>query len=198
MVNIIDAFSPALMFYKMFAKNKEGVEPSKIPEFGDLGVGVGTNQPSRPLQLPPSTPESLIRKRDDRGDGIAIKDGYVTPLLLDALKMVESSGNPNAISPKGAQGLYQVMPRSGKNPGFGIKPLAGPEDQPRFAADYLNTMLKRYGDLDHALMAYNWGPGSVDKWVSSGMKGPVPRETLDYIKKIRDRLAMANAEKEIY
>jgi Transglycosylase SLT domain len=76
----------------------------------------------------------------------------------------ESAGNPNAVSPKGAKGLMQVMPATAKSPGFGIKPSNGtPEDDVRLGKEYLSAMLKRYeGDMSKAWAAYNAGPGALD------------------------------------
>lgn len=71
-------------------------------------------------------------------------------------------------SPKGAQGAGQIMPLTGKDPGFGVKPLQDDSEQEnrRFAGDYLSAMLKRYnGNQILALAAYNAGPGQVDGWL---------------------------------
>lgn len=71
-------------------------------------------------------------------------------------------------SPKGAQGVGQIMPPTGKDPGFGVKPLQDDSEQEnrRFTGDYLNAMLKRYsGNQILALAAYNAGPGKVDDWL---------------------------------
>lgn len=71
-------------------------------------------------------------------------------------------------SPKGAQGVGQIMPPTGKDPGFGVKPLQDDSEQEnrRFTGDYLGAMLKRYnGNQILALAAYNAGPGQVDGWL---------------------------------
>lgn len=91
--------------------------------------------------------------------------------LLPYLVQTESSGNPNAVSPKGAKGLTQVMPNTGKSPGYGVKPMKddSPEEQLRFGKDYLVAMLDKHnGDVGKALASYNAGPGEVDKWLSKG------------------------------
>lgn len=87
-------------------------------------------------------------------------------LILPHLIQQESAGNPNAVSPKGAQGLTQVMPATAQDPGFGVMPLRdnSPQENVRFGRDYLTAMLKRYpGRPDLALAAYNAGPGVADR-----------------------------------
>ena len=86
--------------------------------------------------------------------------------ILPHLIQQESAGNPNAVSPKGARGLTQVMPATGQDPGFGVAPLRdnSPQENVRFGRDYLTAMLKRYpGRPDLALAAYNAGPGVADR-----------------------------------
>ena len=109
-------------------------------------------------------------------------DGTASPALVQALVAQESGGNPNAVSPKGAQGLTQIMNATGANPGFGVTPLQNnsPQENLRFGQDYLNAMLKRYGgDVNQALAAYNAGPGTVDN-ASGGpqyLQGQPKKET---------------------
>lgn len=113
----------------------------------------------------------------------------VTPGGLDAITVnSESGGNPNAVSPKGARGLWQVMPSTARDPGFGIRPSNGtPSDDARVGAEYRRVMQKRYGgNLPSMWGAYNWGPGAVDAarakygedWLSHA-----PAETQAYVNK---------------
>lgn len=86
--------------------------------------------------------------------------------VLPNLIRTESGGNPNAVSPKGAVGLTQIMPATGKNPGYGIAPLKNhsPEEEKRFAVDYLTTALNHFGgDAAKAVSSYNQGIGGVEK-----------------------------------
>lgn len=94
--------------------------------------------------------------------------------LLDAVFQQESGNrHRNAdgsivTSPKGAEGVGQIMPPTGKNPGFGVKPLQDDSEQEnrRFTGDFLGAMLKKYsGNQVLALAAYNAGPGNVDNWI---------------------------------
>lgn len=121
----------------------------------------------------------------------------IDPGLYSSLVTKESAWNPGARNPSsGAFGLTQVMPATARDPGFGIDPLtdpSDPDDQLRFGAEYLSTMLDRYGgDVPRALAAYNWGPGKADSW--SGRMSALPAETRDYIETILGRGGVATAE----
>ena len=111
--------------------------------------------------------------------------------VMPALMMQESGGDPNALSPKGAAGLFQIMPATARDPGYGVTPLQGwdgvdprtasPEEQARFAKDYLQAMSALHGgDIELALASYNAGPGTVQE------VGGVPnyKETKDYVAKL--------------
>lgn len=82
--------------------------------------------------------------------------------------MSESGGNPNAVSPKGARGLMQVMPGTARDPGFGIRPSSGTQaDDVRVGQDYRRAMQSRYsGDLSKMWGAYNAGPGRIDDLIA--------------------------------
>jgi hypothetical protein len=99
-------------------------------------------------------------------------------------QMVQESGlNPDAVSPKGAVGIAQIMPDTARDPGFGIEPISDPRDPEealRFGAEYMRAMLDRYGDYGLALAAYNAGPGAVDK--AGGI--PAFQETQNYVANI--------------
>lgn len=103
------------------------------------------------------------------GDLSGLSNEEKVDRLMPHLVQQESGGDPTAVSPKGARGLTQVMPNTGKDPGFGIKPMQNNSvaEQMRFGRDYLGTMLKRYnGNVEAALAAYNAGPGTVDKLIA--------------------------------
>lgn len=102
--------------------------------------------------------------------------------LLSAVISKESSGNPNAVSPKGAIGLGQVMPDTAKGMGYDPEQLKrDPNMQIDAAAQYLGQMLRRNnGDVTAALASYNWGPGNVQKY-QAGQSKNMPAETQNYI-----------------
>jgi len=98
----------------------------------------------------------------------------------------ESGGNPNAVSPKGARGLMQVMPSTARDPGFGIRPSNGTQsDDVRVGQEYRAKMQQKYGgDLAKMWAAYNAGPSAVDNAIAA--HGPnwlnaVPAETRAYV-----------------
>jgi len=97
--------------------------------------------------------------------------------MLRKLVQQESAGNPQAVSPKGAQGLFQFMPATAKE--LGIDP-ADPHQAADGAARYLLQNFKEFGDWNKALAAYNAGPGAVRKY---GGIPPYP-ETQNYVAKI--------------
>ncbi|MHB9347076.1 transglycosylase SLT domain-containing protein [Enterobacter vonholyi] len=120
--------------------------------------------------------------------------------MLDAVRQVESGGGKKLYSPAGAVGDFQFMKPTAIEMGLrvdsDIDERLDPEKSRAAAQIYLNRMLKKYsGNLDDALMAYNWGQGNVDQWIEQGRgdgftdkKGnwrPVPKETMEYGGKVK-------------
>lgn len=102
--------------------------------------------------------------------------------------MSESGGNPNAVSPKGARGLMQVMPSTARDPGFGIRPSNGtPKDDVRVGQEYRRAMQSRYGgNLPKMWGAYNAGPGRVDSLIQQygdRWLDYAPAETRAYVRR---------------
>ena len=111
--------------------------------------------------------------------------------LFKGLVQVESGGDHSAVSPKGATGLAQLMPATAKDPGYGIEPAkdGSPEENLRVGSEYLSAMLGKYESTEDALMAYNWGPGNVDKWIAGGRdQSSLPEETRQYPGKVMSQL----------
>jgi soluble lytic murein transglycosylase-like protein len=83
----------------------------------------------------------------------------ISPTLLAALVWQESRWNPQALSPKGAMGLAQLMPATAR--GLGVNP-ADPIANLVGGARYLRYLLDEFdGNVEKALAAYNAGPGRV-------------------------------------
>jgi soluble lytic murein transglycosylase-like protein len=100
--------------------------------------------------------------------------------LLHSIIAVESGYNPNAVSPKGAIGLMQVMPATGRR--FGITNLSDPQQNLIAGASYLRTLLLQFNaNLPLVIAAYNAGEGAVQKY---GNTIPPFNETRSYVSKV--------------
>ena len=111
--------------------------------------------------------------------------------LLDGLAEVESGGRNDAVSPAGAVGMYQWLPSSAAQPGYGVQPFdpRDPEAARAATSQYLKGMQDHHGFTEEeALLAYNWGPGNVLKF-RSGERKDIPDEARAYASKVRDARA---------
>ena len=123
--------------------------------------------------------------------------GTGTGITAANIATVESGGDPNAVSPKGARGVMQVMPNTQKNPGFGVAPAKddSPAELQRVGEDYYAAMQKKYGNDTLAAIAYNMGPGATDDWLSKGGDfNKLPAETQSYIGKVYTANALASRQ----
>lgn len=103
----------------------------------------------------------------------------VDEALLRALIHAESAFNPLATSPKGAQGLMQLMPATQGD--LGVLDAYAPDENLRGGTDYLAQMLMLFEhNTDHALAAYNAGPNAVKRY--NGI--PPYEETQEYVRRI--------------
>ncbi|QQG64655.1 lytic transglycosylase domain-containing protein [Desulfobulbus oligotrophicus] len=103
----------------------------------------------------------------------------VDPYLIKAIIKAESNFDPAAVSPKGAQGLMQLMPATARD--LQVDDPFDPQENITGGTKYLRSLLDNYdGDVVLSLAAYNAGPGKV--------KGRIPNiiETRIYIAKVLD------------
>jgi len=125
------------------------------------------------LFQPPAIPEQyrdLVTKT-------AARHG-VDPRVVSALIQVESAYHSRAVSPKGARGLMQLMPATGRQ--YGALDLFDPQVNLEAGIQHLKRLLTRYDQLPVALAAYNAGEAAVERF------GGIPpfRETQDYVSRI--------------
>jgi hypothetical protein len=118
-------------------------------------------------------------------DGIVQAAAQQTGVPVSVIRAViqqESARNPGAVSPKGAQGLMQLMPGTAAR--FGVYNAFDPAENIRGGTTYLAWLYNRYQSWPLALAGYNAGEGAVDKYAGI----PPYRETQDYVRKIMERL----------
>jgi len=143
---------------------------------------LGSSQPQR------STLASILRRQG-------------LPASLAAVAEVESGFNPLALSPKGARGLWQLMPETARRFGLTVDGRRDERLDPRkstlAAAQYLKVLFAQFHDWPLALAAYNSGEervqrsldrlGAHDFWTLS-RHAALPEETRRYVPAVLSRL----------
>ncbi len=143
----------------------------------------GTTEVRTTRTAPPIRPglDGII-ERESRRHG-------VRPELVRAVIQVESAGAPQALSPKGAMGLMQLMPGTAQD--LGVTNPWDPAQNVAGGVTYLRQLLDRYdGNEELALAAYNAGPQAVAR---HGNQVPPFRETQRYLRKVRTSTSLARA-----
>jgi soluble lytic murein transglycosylase-like protein len=103
----------------------------------------------------------------------------LSPNLVMAVIQVESNFDPNALSPKNAQGLMQLIPETAER--FGVNDVWDPEQNLRGGMAYLRWLLDHFqGDVRLALAGYNAGEGAVEQ--HQGI--PPFGETQEYVRRV--------------
>ncbi|MGZ6019939.1 MAG: lytic transglycosylase domain-containing protein [Phenylobacterium sp.] len=150
------------------------------------GPAVYTVEGARPLIATPAAaaapvaPAEVARAIDE-----AAQRHAVSAPLVQAIAWEESRFHQNAVSPKGALGVMQLMPDTARRLGVDANDVRANIDG---GVAYLSHMLQLFeGDLPRALAAYNAGPGAVQRY------GGVPpyAETKAYVRAILGHLSSA-------
>jgi len=115
----------------------------------------------------------------------AARNFDVNPLLVDSVIQVESNYNPFAISPKGAQGLMQLMPGTAQR--FGVTDSFDPKQNIEAGVRYLKFLQDTFQDDRLAIAAYNAGEKAVAKYKDVP---PYP-ETVSYVAKVGKKYGQA-------
>lgn len=133
-----------------------------------------------PAVYTPKTTTQDILRGDMQGD-IDIDS------LVKAVIGQESGGRADAVSPKGATGLMQIMPATAREIagelGLSTYDLKDPATSKLMGTYYLRKMLDKFGDPELALAAYNAGPSRVQGWIDK--YGPSWAEISRALSKIR-------------
>jgi soluble lytic murein transglycosylase-like protein len=109
----------------------------------------------------------------------------VDPLLVHSMIRAESNYNPFAVSPKGAEGLMQLMPATARR--WGVNNSFDPAENLEGGVRYLRYLLDLFGEEKLAVAAYNAGEQAVIRY---GGVPPYP-ETLSYVRQVGNSYAGA-------
>src|SRR5215471_12914367 len=138
-----------------------------------------TNTEVQQAKALPATADQSSERYRPLVESISRNNG-VDPNLIDAMIRTESNYNAWAVSPKGAIGLMQLIPETGRR--FGVQDFFDPQQNIEGGVRYIKYLLDLFhGNIDLSLAAYNAGEGLVAKL------GKIPSisETKNYVKKIR-------------
>lgn len=128
------------------------------------------------------------------GASIARYASMFGPLAAGMIQ-TESNGRTNAVSPKGAQGIIQIMPATAANPGYDMPSIdlknSTPEEQIKWGMEYRSRMQKAHGFTeDQATAAFNAGAGRVQQAIKQAKDSGgnwlsyMPKETRDYVPRV--------------
>jgi soluble lytic murein transglycosylase-like protein len=163
----------------------ETLPPCLTPEVAKKSI---TAPPLKALPAPSTLPRVTAYSQiaaGDKGKFVSIvlslaKELKLDPRLALAVMRSESGYDPQALSPKGALGLMQLIPETAER--FGLTDPSDPDQNIRGGMSYLKWLLSYFrGDVVMSLAAYNAGEKTVEKF---GGVPPYP-ETMAYIQRIR-------------
>ncbi len=164
--------------YQLFARGNQALNAARL-------VPLSNEKKETPLLRYLSQHPNLKKYEKILND--AANEFNLDPALLTAVMAAESGFNPNAVSPKGAIGLMQVMPATAERFGLQadrkktvVQKLSDPKTNIRLGARYLRVLRDMYPNRQHLVLAsYNAGEGAVRKYNDAI---PPFAETRNYVK----------------
>jgi len=162
--------------YQIVAYSEPEPEPARVLARASTAAGAAPQPPFDPLADYPALQRSKLARTV-----VAMAHEHRLDLrLVLAVMRTESNFDPNARSPKNAQGLMQLLPETAER--FAVRNTFDPVQNLRGGMRYLQWLLSYFrGDVTLALAGYNAGERAVDR--HRGVP-PYP-ETLGYVKRIR-------------
>src|SRR5437867_5422144 len=145
------------------------------------------SNPPRAAQQPAPVDLKVMSAIQPLVNSISAQHG-VDPELVVAMMKTESNFNRWAVSPKGALGLMQLIPETGRR--FGVRDFFDPQQNVDGGVRYLRFLLEKFnGNVDLSLAAYNAGENLVERL------GRIPQipETTNYVRRIRSIYKMKPA-----
>ncbi|MBC8168079.1 MAG: lytic transglycosylase domain-containing protein, partial [Bryobacteraceae bacterium] len=157
------------------------IAPRVVERVGEPG---GNASPIRPVAESDLTIPELVESTAKRYD--------VDPLLVHSVIQVESGYKQHAVSPKGAQGMMQLMPQTARR--FGVTNSFDARENIEGGVRYLKYLQSLFPDDTRlAIAAYNAGEGAVWKYNN---QIPPYRETEQYVLRVGQRYGKARREAE--
>lgn len=156
-----------------------------------LGCGMKSDLPSHPYGEPSAIANHKARQNSSKlnyeGEILdASRKHGVDPDLVKAVIKVESDFNPNAVSPKNAMGIMQLMPETARD--YSVNDPFDPKENIDGGVKALRDLMDYFNnDLALSLAAYNAGKEVVIKY---GFRVPPYAETIDYVSKVFSRYVL--------
>jgi soluble lytic murein transglycosylase-like protein len=173
MITVVRADTKTGRLVRSFAMEPRVVSPRLVSDF----------TPSSPNAVDQNAVP--VQNLNEMIDRIAGEQGVETYLVHSVIR-AESNYNANALSPKGAQGIMQLIPATARR--FGVSNAFDPQENIKGGVRYLRFLLDYYqGDYPKAIAAYNAGEGAVDRY--NGI--PPYAETRNYVFQVARNLKAA-------
>lgn len=166
--------------------------PSEVVSVQPHVVAPTAVEPLRPSEAPSPAPAPEVDTPDLIAmiDKIAADQGVEDSLVHSVIR-AESNYNPHAVSPKGAQGIMQLIPATARR--FGVGNTFDPRENVLGGVKYLKFLLDYYhDDYVRAIAAYNAGEAAVDRY--NGI--PPYAETRAYVYNVAKNLKAAREGRE--
>ena len=132
-----------------------------------------------PAETEPLKSDVLCAELETQANARAVPADFFVRLIWK-----ESRFNPQAVSPKGAQGIAQFMPGTAGE--RGLEDPFDPITAIAASASYLADLAAEFGNMGLAAAAYNAGPDRVRDWLA-GRSNSLPWETVEYVQSITGR-----------
>ncbi len=156
-------------------------DEDKLPPAPPPRPAAALKPPPTPAQLPPPPPPANAPEAIVRFVNLLAPEYKLQPHLVLAIMATESNFDPNAVSPKNAQGLMQLMPETAAR--FGVRNIRDPAENIRGGMAYLRWLLSYFeGDVTLAAAGYNAGERAVERYLGV----PPYAETRLYVLKVRN------------